>query len=44
VLASSSVSAFTSGQYLVWNLSGHVTLRVTKTAGTNAVVSGVFFK
>ncbi|HXB67001.1 MAG TPA: hypothetical protein VNY05_02090, partial [Candidatus Acidoferrales bacterium] len=44
VLASSSVSAFASGQYLVWNLSGHVTLRVTKTAGTNAVVSGVFFK
>jgi hypothetical protein len=43
VLASSPASAFTSGQYLVWNLSGHVTLRVTKTGASNAVVSGLFF-
>ena len=43
VLASSPVSAFSAGQYLVWNLSGHVTLRITKTGGVNAVVSGLFF-
>jgi uncharacterized protein YjbI with pentapeptide repeats len=44
VLASTPVSAFSAGQYLVWNLSGHVTLRVTRTAGPAAVVSGLFFK
>jgi hypothetical protein len=43
VLASSPMSAFSAGQYQVWNLSGHVTLRVTRTAGGPAVVSGLFF-
>ena len=31
------------GTYLVWNLQGNVTLKVTKTGGANAVVSGLFF-
>ena len=43
VLATTAMSAFSAGQYLVWNLSGHVTLRVTRTAGLTAVVSGLFF-
>jgi hypothetical protein len=43
LLDSRTVSSFTNGQYLVWNLSGHVKLRVTRTAGSNAVVSGLFF-
>jgi len=43
VLDTRSVSNFTNGLYLVWNLSGHVTINVTPTGGTNAVVSGVFF-
>jgi len=43
VLDSRSVSAFGNGTWLLWNLSGHVTLRVTATAGSNAVVSGIFF-
>jgi uncharacterized delta-60 repeat protein len=39
------VSGFTGGQYLVWNLSGHVTIRVTNTnPNGNAVVSGLFFR
>jgi len=39
------VSGFTGGQYLVWNLSGHVTIRVTNTnPNANAVVSGIFFR
>ena len=39
------VSVFTRGQYLVWNLSGHVTIRVTNTnPNGNAVVSGLFFR
>jgi streptogramin lyase len=44
VLDTRSVSSFVNGQYLVWNLSGHVLVRITNTnlAG-NAVVSGLFF-
>jgi len=43
VLATSGLTSFNGGQYLVWNITGHVTLRFTKTAGPNAVVSGLFF-
>ncbi len=43
VLDSRTVSSFTGGQYLVWNLSGHVTFRVTDLTGVNAVLSGLFF-
>jgi uncharacterized protein (TIGR03437 family) len=43
VLASSPVTAFSAGQYLVWNLSGHVTMRVTRTGALNGLVSGLFF-
>src|SRR5262249_30684174 len=42
-LDSRSISAFSSGGWVVWNLSGHVTLRLTTTAGPNAAVSGIFF-
>ncbi|MDQ6676228.1 MAG: hypothetical protein M3Z09_02910 [Acidobacteriota bacterium] len=37
------VSSFANGKYLVWNLSGHVKARVTRTGSSNAVVSGLFF-
>ncbi len=44
VLDSRNVTAFKQPpQYLVWNLKGHVTLKVTLTGGSNAVVSGLFF-
>src|SRR5471032_564450 len=43
VLASSPVTAFSAGQYLVWSLSGHVTMRVTRTGALNGLVSGLFF-
>jgi hypothetical protein len=43
VLNSQTVSAFTGGKYLVWNLSGHVQIKVTNLAGINAVLSGLFF-
>lgn len=42
VLDEREVSAFAGGQYLVWNLSGHVTIKITPAAGANAVVSGLF--
>ena len=43
VLDSRSVSSFTGGVYLVWTVSGHVSAVITRTAGSNAVVSGIFF-
>jgi hypothetical protein len=39
-----SLSSFHSGDYLSWNVSGHVTFQITRTAGANAVVSGLFFR
>ena len=43
VLDTRTVSGFHNGEYLVWNLHGHVTLRITLTGGGNAVASGLFF-
>lgn len=42
VLDTRAVSNFSSGQYLVWNVIGHVIFQFTKSAGPNAVLSGVF--
>jgi len=42
VLDDREVSTFTGGQYVVWNLSGHVVIKITRVAGANAVVSGLF--
>jgi hypothetical protein len=44
VLDTRTVSGFQSGQWVVWNLKGHVTLKVTLTGGSNAVVNGLFFR
>jgi hypothetical protein len=44
VLDSETLSNFQNGVYLVWNLSGNVTIRVTNlNSKSNAVVSGIFF-
>jgi hypothetical protein len=43
VLDTRHLSAFSNGQYLVWNVGGHITLRFTNTGASNAVVSGIFF-
>ena len=43
VLDSRTVSSFTGGQYLVYNVTGHVQFRITTVAGANAVLSGLFF-
>jgi hypothetical protein len=43
VLDSRNVSNFVNGQYLVWNLSGHVVLNITNTGSPNAVISGLYF-
>jgi hypothetical protein len=43
VLNAQTLSAFQSGKYLVWSLKGHVQIRVTRTGGPNAVISGLMF-
>ena len=43
VLDSRTASGFYSGQYLVWNIGGHISFRVTRTGAGNAVASGLFF-
>jgi len=43
VIDSRTISNFTTGTYLSWDVSGHVRLRFTKVAGTNALCSGILF-
>lgn len=43
VLLSRSDEHFRKGRYVLLQLSGHVVLRITKTAGANGTLSGVFF-
>jgi len=42
VLDSRNVSNFVGGQYLVWNITGHVKIRATALT-TNSVIEGIFF-
>jgi len=42
VLDTETFSGFHNGEYAAWNITGHVLIQVTKTAGSNAVVSGIF--
>ena len=42
VLDVRQISKFTDGEYLVWNMTGHVTIRATRVEGANAVASAVF--
>lgn len=43
VLDTRNVANFQGGQYLVWNVSGHVRITITCTAGVDGVASGLFF-
>jgi hypothetical protein len=43
VLDTQSLTSFTSGEYLLWNVTGHVIVVFTQTGAYNAVVSGLFF-
>jgi hypothetical protein len=43
VLDSRTLNSFVSGDYLVWDITGHVQIRLTATSGLNAVLSGLFF-
>jgi hypothetical protein len=39
-----NIANFHNGVYEVWNITGHVLVRVTSTNSLNAVVSGLFFR
>jgi hypothetical protein len=43
VLDSRALTSFGGGAYLVWNVTGHVQIRVTRTGLFNAVISALFF-
>jgi hypothetical protein len=43
VLDTRTVSNFSGGQYLSWNITGRMVLRVRLVSGVNAVYSGLFF-
>lgn len=42
LLDSHTISSYSAGVYLVWDISGHVVIRVKNTGWPNAVVSGLF--
>ena len=42
VLDTETISSFTSGVYLDWKVSGNLVITITRTAGANAVLNGVF--
>ena len=44
LLDSQTLTNFANGQYLVWDLRGHLTIRVTNTGIWNAVLNGLFFQ
>jgi hypothetical protein len=43
LLDTRTATGLQNGRYLVWNLKGHITLRITNTSTWNAVISGLFF-
>ena len=43
VLSTQTVSSFSGGAYMNYTISGNVLITITKTAGANAVLSGLFF-
>jgi hypothetical protein len=43
VLDTESFSNFHNGDYAAWYITGDVIIKVTRTGGGNAVVSGIFF-
>ncbi len=42
VLDTETISSFTSGVYLDWKVSGNLLITITRTAGANAVLNGLF--
>lgn len=43
VLDTRQLRTFSSGDYVVWQVSGHIRIQVTNNGSINAVISGLFF-
>jgi hypothetical protein len=43
VLDTETISSFSGGEYLRWDMSGNILIKVTDMSGPNAVMSGLFF-
>ncbi len=43
VLDTRTISSFSQGVYLAWNIAGHVKITVTVNSGANAVIAAAFF-
>jgi hypothetical protein len=43
VLTSETSGSFVGGEYLVFDVSGHVDFQITRVTGANAVLGGIFF-
>lgn len=43
LLDTQTLTGFDGGRYTTWRLKGHVVIVITRTAGANAVLSGLFF-
>jgi len=43
VLNTQTISSFTNGVYLIWNVTGNVIIKISCNTGPNAVISGAFF-
>lgn len=44
LLDTQTITSFQQGKYVVWDIEGHIRIKVTNlTPGTNAVISGLFF-
>jgi hypothetical protein len=42
VLDTETLSSFHGGAYEMWDVSGHITITITRTSGLNAVLNGLF--
>ena len=42
MLDTESISSFVNGVYLDWKVSGDLVIKISRTAGNNAVLNGVF--
>ena len=42
VLSTQSIASFSAGVYLDYAVSGHIVITITRQAGANAVLSGLF--
>lgn len=43
LLDTQTVTGFNTGKWLSWNVSGHVTFKITRVSGGSAVISGLMF-